>query len=264
MASVAGVLRRQTWARAAGAGQPRSGVPHCPAPHRQKVVATAAAAVPVVGAAGPNPGPPPGLLGVGPGGGFPKMTAVAHGLWRPHLRAGGTAVDMTAGNGHDTLHLARAVGVEGTVFAFDLQAEAIAATRRRLAEHLGARHLEGVELRQGCHSQLVEAVDEAVGPGACDLVAFNLGYLPGQSRDLQGAGRTRAETTAAALRKCLPAVRPGGLVSVMAYVGHAGGRAEYEAASEVLAALPASEWASSELSLLNRADAPRLLLGYRT
>ena len=50
----------------------------------------------------------------------------------------------------------------------------------------------------------------------------------------------------------------------MAYVGHAGGRAEYEAASEVLAALPASEWASSELSLLNRADAPRLLLGYRT
>ena len=237
MASVAsGVLRRQTWARAAGAG-----------------------------AAGLNPGPPPGLLGVGPDGRFPKMTAVAHGLWRPHLRKGGTAVDMTAGNGHDTLHLAQAVGPAGTVFAFDLQAEAIAATRRRLAEHLGARHLaEGVELRQGCHSQLVEAVVEAVGPGACDLVAFNLGYLPGQSRDLQGAGRTRAETTAAALRKCLPAVRPGGLVSVMAYVGHAGGRREYEAASEVLAALPASEWASSELSLLNRAEAPRLLLGYRT
>ena len=187
---------------------------------------------------------------------------------RPSGAAHPLALRGCIGPEHQLLHagaqVARAVGVEGTVFAFDLQAEAIAATRRRLAEHLGARHLEGVELRQGCHSQLVEAVDEAVGPGACDLVAFNLGYLPGQSRDLQGAGRTRAETTAAALRKCLPAVRPGGLVSVMAYVGHAGGRAEYEAASEVLAALPASEWASSELSLLNRADAPRLLLGYRT
>ena len=80
----------------------------------------------------------------------------------------------------------------------------------------------------------------------------------------RGPRRSWTETTAAALRKCLPAVRPGGLVSVMAYVGHAGGRREYEAASEVLAALPASEWASSELSLLNRADAPRLLLGYRT
>lgn len=37
------------------------------------------------------------------------------------LRPGDVAVDATAGNGHDTLFLAQAVGPSGTVYAIDVQ-----------------------------------------------------------------------------------------------------------------------------------------------
>lgn len=45
----------------------------------------------------------------------------AHSLLRQALKAGGRALDATAGNGHDTLLLAQLVGETGRVWAFDVQ-----------------------------------------------------------------------------------------------------------------------------------------------
>ena len=45
---------------------------------------------------------------------------------------GDAVVDATAGNGHDTVFLARLAGPSGQVHAFDVQEEAIRATRERL------------------------------------------------------------------------------------------------------------------------------------
>ncbi len=39
------------------------------------------------------------------------------------------SVDATMGNGHDTERLARLVGAEGRVTAFDIQAQALTQTR---------------------------------------------------------------------------------------------------------------------------------------
>jgi len=58
--------------------------------------------------------------------------ARAHEAVSEVLRPGDVALDATAGNGHDTLFLARSVGPEGTVHALDVQAAAITATRKRL------------------------------------------------------------------------------------------------------------------------------------
>ena len=41
------------------------------------------------------------------------------------VRPGDVAVDATMGNGHDTLMLCEAVGPEGRVYAFDVQAQAL-------------------------------------------------------------------------------------------------------------------------------------------
>ena len=41
------------------------------------------------------------------------------------LTDGGTAVDATMGNGHDTETLARLVGGQGHVYAFDIQEAAV-------------------------------------------------------------------------------------------------------------------------------------------
>ena len=49
---------------------------------------------------------------------------MAQEIWAPFIHKGDLVVDATAGNGYDTLFLARAVGPSGTVFAFDRQVSA--------------------------------------------------------------------------------------------------------------------------------------------
>ena len=50
------------------------------------------------------------------------------------LQPGDIAVDATMGNGHDTLFMAECVGKTGLVYAFDIQAQAIEATKARLTD----------------------------------------------------------------------------------------------------------------------------------
>ncbi|MCL6617576.1 MAG: class I SAM-dependent methyltransferase, partial [Anoxybacillus ayderensis] len=51
------------------------------------------------------------------------------------VKEGDVVVDATVGNGHDTLYLAERVGESGHVFGFDIQAQAIENTTKRLREH---------------------------------------------------------------------------------------------------------------------------------
>ena len=53
---------------------------------------------------------------------------------RRTIRLGDTVVDATMGNGKDTLFLAELVGETGHVYAFDVQAEAVARTHERVCE----------------------------------------------------------------------------------------------------------------------------------
>jgi hypothetical protein len=52
------------------------------------------------------------------------------------------------------------------------------------------------------------------------LVAFNLGYLPGGDKEII----TRSETTLLALEAAKRILIQGGLISIVVYVGHPGGR----------------------------------------
>lgn len=51
------------------------------------------------------------------------------------------------------------------------------------------------------------------------LVAFNLGYLPGGNKAIT----TKSETTLQALEAASRILKPGGLISLVVYVGHPGG-----------------------------------------
>ena len=61
-----------------------------------------------------------------------RITEQAHQAVRAAVRGGEEVVDATAGNGHDTVFLAKLVGEEGRVLAFDIQDAAIDATRAKL------------------------------------------------------------------------------------------------------------------------------------
>lgn len=85
---------------------------------------------------------------------------------------GDAVVDATAGNGHDTVFLARLVGPSGQVHAFDVQEEAIRATRERLEKE--GLLTPSVRLHLASHDRLAELVG-----GPVKAIVFNLGYLPG-------------------------------------------------------------------------------------
>eukprot|EP00271_Cylindrocystis_brebissonii_P020267 TRINITY_DN6643_c0_g1_i1.p1 TRINITY_DN6643_c0_g1~~TRINITY_DN6643_c0_g1_i1.p1 ORF type:complete len:287 (-),score=11.68 TRINITY_DN6643_c0_g1_i1:442-1302(-) len=195
-----------------------------------------------------------------------KTTTLAHQLWRQVVTPGDLVVDATCGNGHDTLAMAlmtlRNCGPAadaattrrgmGRVIALDLQDQAVESTRALLSQSLTPDELTAVDIIRLCHSQLGECVPES----SASLVVFNLGYLPGGEKEMV----TKRSTTLRALESATSVVAPGGLISVMAYVGHPEGWEEFESVRDFAASLPATEWVCTLHETLNRVACPRLLL----
>jgi hypothetical protein len=58
-------------------------------------------------------------------------------------------------------------------------------------------------------------------------------------------------------------LQPGGLLTIMAYTGHPGGKEEFDAVEALLQGLSPAYWVSSEVRLVNRPSAPVLLMVWR-
>jgi SAM-dependent methyltransferase len=189
-----------------------------------------------------------------------RIVPFSHEYLSEILLAGDTAVDLTAGNGHDTLFLRQVVGAGGKVFAFDLQAKALEKTAERLAaEGLACKNHDtpasgyppGVHLVNASHAMLTDYVEPPV-----QAVIANLGYLPGGNRNIV----TRSDSTLSALDQAAGLLAPGGRISVVVYVGHEGGEEESQAVALWFAALPAGDWETIRFQVMNRSESPYLLL----
>ena len=161
----------------------------------------------------------------------PRLTEIAHSAWESFLPPGSWALDATAGNGHDTEFLARAVGPKGRVFAVDIQDAALRTTADRLGK---AGLLERITLVRGDHAQLRSLLPCATA-GQVSLACFHLGYLPTGDHNVT----TRPETTLPALHATLLLLSPAGALSVMVYRGHPGGMREAETVDHFMQSLPA-------------------------
>jgi len=130
------------------------------------------------------------------------------------IASGDTVVDATAGNGHDTVLLAQAVGESGKVYAFDVQDAAIDATWARCA----AAGLDGrVELVKDSHAHLDRYLSV---PVSC--IMFNLGYLPGADKSFV----TQSKSTVAASEAAVRLLTVNGSVLWVVYPGHDNGEEE--------------------------------------
>lgn len=147
-----------------------------------------------------------------------RLTSLAQAAVAEVLGAGMAAIDATVGNGHDTLFLARQVGAAGQVYGFDVQPGALAAAAARLA---AAGVADRVRLLHAGHESMAEQLPAALR-GRVGAIMFNLGYLPGSDKQCI----TRTASTLDALRQALDWLAPGGLLTVLAYRGHAGGGEE--------------------------------------
>ena len=154
-----------------------------------------------------------------------RLTEQVHANLRERLRSGDFAIDATVGNGHDTVLLAELVEPRGNIHGFDIQQEALLNTRQLL-------ELETPEAEVVLHLAGHETMDLHLPPeflGNTTAVVFNLGYLPGSDK----SRATKMETSLSALKLSWEKyLRSGGILSVLCYPDHPGGKEETEAVAE--------------------------------
>ena len=162
---------------------------------------------------------------------FPNLIETSHHFVQSVFQKGGSAahneyaLDGTAGNGHDTLFLAKLTGAGGRVFGYDVQEKALEATRAALSRE----GLEGrVTLFAHGHEHIaadLAAFFRAESPRPMLRAAmFNFGFLPGSDKTCV----TQPHTSLAALEGLMPWMHPGAGVSLHLYAGHAGGEREVQ------------------------------------
>ena len=169
-----------------------------------------------------------------------KFTGVAWLYLKNVISPGDVVIDATAGNGNDTLFLAELVGDHGKVYAFDIQEDALKATLEKLKK---ASLDQRVTLIYDSHDQVNKYVEVSIA-----AAVFNLGYLPGGDKNII----TRPETTLRALQDCYKLLKPGGLITIAVYVGHAGGELERQLVEQYLEKIPDREGFVIKHEYINR------------
>jgi len=186
--------------------------------------------------------------------GFLSVLSTAHQWVRERVSPGDAVVDATAGNGVDTRFLAELIGKRGTVYAFDIQEAALAATRDRLAPLEEEGRMPDVRLVLDSHERMRNHVLPAHA-GSIAAIMFNLGYLPGADPSVI----TRPDSSIAALEAAIGLLKPGGVLTCVLYPGHPGGEDEAEAVAGWAAALPAAAGQAVLYRMAQKPAAPYLI-----
>lgn len=158
---------------------------------------------------------------------------------------GDRVIDATAGNGHDTLFLAQLTGELGKVYAFDIQQNAVLATRGRVKDY------NNVEVILDSHTKITEYVTEQIA-----AAVFNLGYLPKGDHSII----TKPDTTIAAISQCLDLLKPNGVIVIVIYSGHEGGSEERDAVVEFVTQLPQTKYDVMKYQFINQQHSPPFLM----
>ncbi|NOQ17123.1 MAG: 16S rRNA (cytosine(1402)-N(4))-methyltransferase [Methyloprofundus sp.] len=181
-----------------------------------------------------------------------SLVTEAHKTIQGYLPQNCISIDATMGNGHDTLFLARH---SRKVYAFDIQEDALTATNLRLQKNGFNNKIDPeINLIHNSHEHMTQyiAADEKAG-----AIMFNLGYLPrGDSNII-----TQQNSTLAALNQSLDLLSQHGIISILTYPGHAGGKAEMEAVINWYQYLDTSAYAITIIhSIQETPESPRLFL----
>lgn len=172
---------------------------------------------------------------------------MAHQLLAPRLIKASIIVDATAGNGKDTLFLARHAPNTASFWIFDIQEKALAATKALLAAH--KTEINGKYIHD-CHSKLGCYISEAI-----DIITFNLGYLPGSDHTVS----TQSSTTIKALESAANLLASGGIITIVAYPGHVSGYDECLRIEEYVRSLPQKQYTVACWQMMNQIHNPPIL-----
>jgi len=147
-------------------------------------------------------------------------------------------VDMTMGNGHDTLMMSKWCR---EVYAFDIQKEAIENTKKRLEK------TEHVHLILDGHQNVDRYLE------TFDIAVFNLGYLPLGDHQIT----TVLETTQIAIKKAIQMMTTA--MWIVVYPGHQEGQKESVWINEYVQDLDTHCYNVSLFQMLNKKHAPYVI-----
>ncbi|MBN2852322.1 MAG: methyltransferase domain-containing protein [Clostridia bacterium] len=170
--------------------------------------------------------------------------AMAHEFMKKTITKNSITVDMTAGNGHDTLFLAEH---SKSVYAFDIQEKALNNTK----DLLNKQKLTNVTLIHDGHENIDRYIQEPV-----DGVMFNLGFLPGYDHKVA----TNHETTIEAIKKSMLLLSKNGLMSILVYHGQDSGFTEKEKVLEFVSTIDDNQFKVLKLSFENQRNYPPILI----
>lgn len=161
----------------------------------------------------------------------------------------GIYVDATAGNGYDTLFIAKMLKEDGFIYSFDISEKAVFNTQKLLCDN--DIKSENIKIINDSH----ENIDKYIADKKITAAIFNLGYLPNSDKNTA----TVAKSTICALEKILNMLADKGVVTICSYIGH-DNREEDSAVSSYLLSLDKKAYEISRTEMINRVGAPVLYL----
>lgn len=126
-------------------------------------------------------------------------------------------VDMTIGNGNDTLFLSKLVS-KGHVFGFDIQKKAVLSAKKLLVEN----NIINYTLFNESHENIDIILKNYIGK--ISLILFNLGYLPNGDKSIT----TNYISTLEALKKAFNMLNNKGIILIVIYPHKEGKKEEME------------------------------------
>ena len=176
-----------------------------------------------------------------------QITYWCHSIIRSQIPEGGVYVDATMGNGHDTLFLCEMAGENGSVWAFDIQDQAVEATGNLLFRN---GYDKNIHLIKDGH----ENMDRYLQEQTADVICFNFGYLPGGDHSIA----THARTSVTAIEKGLTILKSGGMMSLCIYSGGDTGFEEKDHILQYIKELPSAMYTVIVNEYYNRRNHPPL------
>ncbi|SDD36677.1 tRNA (mnm(5)s(2)U34)-methyltransferase [Sporomusa acidovorans] len=172
---------------------------------------------------------------------------MAHQFIIPQLHKAKLVIDATAGNGKDTLFLAEHTPESTTIWAFDIQQQALFHTQLLLTQHSLSHK---VRLVLDSHANIAAYISQPI-----HIAMFNLGYLPGGDHTIS----TCPDSTIQAIKQTLPLLAVNGLITVAAYPGYEHGRQEGKAVYQYISGLDQKKYTVACWSMVNQLNNPPIL-----
>ena len=161
-----------------------------------------------------------------------------------NIKPNDIVVDMTIGNGNDTLFLSKLVN-KGFVYGFDIQKKAINNTNKLLQDN----NITNYKLFNTSHENIDIVLKDY--KGKISLILFNLGYLPNGDKSIT----TMSKSTINALKKSFKMLNNKGIILIVIY-SHKEGKKEEK---EIKKYLNDNNIKYNEYHNTNNEDAPYLI-----